>query len=111
MQTAHELFVHELTDILSGERQLLDALEEQEQSASNNQLKRALAAHRAQTEKQVERLEKCFEEIGEEAGEAECRAIAGLIEDYESFRDEEDTSEEILDCFAVNTAIKAESYE
>jgi ferritin-like metal-binding protein YciE len=111
MQTAHELFIHELTDMLSAERQLVEALQEQEQSASNAQLKKAFASHQAQTEKQVERLEKCFEEIGEEAEETECRGIAGLIEEYKSFKDEEDPSEEVLDYFAVGAALKVESYE
>lgn len=111
MQTAHELFIHELTDMLSAEQQLVEALQEQEEAASNSQLKKAFASHRAQTEKQVQRLEKCFEEIGEEAEETECKGIAGLIEEYKSFKDEEDPTEDILDCFAVGAAIKVESYE
>ena len=35
MQTAHELFLHELGDILNAERRLVDALGEQAESASN----------------------------------------------------------------------------
>jgi ferritin-like metal-binding protein YciE len=111
MQTAHELFIHELTDMLSAERQLIEGLQEQEESASNNQLKKAFASHRAQTEKQVERLEKCFEEIGEEPEETECKGIAGLIEEFRTFKEEEDPSEDILDTFSVGSAIKVESYE
>jgi ferritin-like metal-binding protein YciE len=111
MQTAHELFIHELTDMLSGERQLVDALQEQENSASRDDLKKAFASHRAQTEKQVERLEQCFKEIGETPQETECKGIAGLIEEYKSFKEEEDPSPDILDVFSVGAAKKVEAYE
>jgi ferritin-like metal-binding protein YciE len=111
MQTAHELFVHELTDMLSAERQLVEALQEQEDNSNNDQLKKAFASHRAQTEKQVERLESCFEELGEEIEETECKGIKGLIEEYQHFVEEEEPSEDIHDVFAIGAAIKVESYE
>jgi ferritin-like metal-binding protein YciE len=111
MQTAHELFIHELTDMLSAERQLVEALAEQAQNASNNQLKKAFESHRAQTEKQVERLEKCFEELGEQPEETECKGMKGLIDEYKTFAQEEDPSEDILDVFAIDAALKVEGYE
>jgi ferritin-like metal-binding protein YciE len=111
MQTAHELFIHELTDMLSAERQLVEALGEQANNASNNQLKKAFESHRAQTERQVERLEKCFEDLGEEAEEKECKGMKGLIEEYQSFANEEDPAEDILDVFAIDAAKKVEDYE
>ena len=111
MRTAHELFIHELTDMLSAERQLVDALQEQENNASDERLKQAFAAHRAQTEKQIERLEGCFEEIGESAEETECKGIAGLVEEYKTFKEEEDPSPDILDVFSIDAAKKVEMYE
>lgn len=111
MQTAHELYIHELTDMLSAERQLVDALAEQAENASNAQLKKAIESHRAQTEKQVERLERCFEEIGEEPEETECKGIRGLVEEYQTFVEEEEPSEDILDHFTCGAAAKVEQYE
>lgn len=111
MQTAHELYIHELTDMLSAERQLVDALAEQAENATNAQLKKAIESHRAQTEKQVERLLKCFAEIGEEAEETECKGIKGLIEEYKAFATEEDPSADILDHFTCEAAAKVEQYE
>ena len=111
MQTAHELFIHELEDMLSAEHQLVKALQEQEENASNEQLKKAFAAHRAQTEKHIERLNGCFEEIGETPEETECKGIAGLVEEYKTFKDEEDPSPDILDVFSIDAAKKVEMYE
>jgi ferritin-like metal-binding protein YciE len=110
MQTAHELFTHELADMLDAERKILEALGEQIEETSNEQLQKAFEAHRAQTEKQVERLEECFQELGEEPEETECAGIKGLIEEHDTMK-EEDPSEDILDVFNVAAATKVERYE
>ena len=111
MQTAHELYIHELNDMLSAEQQLLEALQEQAEAASNPQLKKAFESHRAQTEKQVERLQRCFEEIGEQPEGEECKGIKGLIEEFKSFVEERNPSPDILDHFACGAAAKVEQYE
>jgi ferritin-like metal-binding protein YciE len=111
MQTAHELFLHELGDILNAERNLVDALEEQAEAVTDEQLKKAISDHRSQTEKQVERLEQVFEDLGEEAEEAECKGVKGLVEEWKSFREEEDPSDDILNVVTIAAAAKVESYE
>lgn len=111
MQTAHELFLHELADILDAERKLVDALGEQAEAAANPQLQKAFSAHQAQTEKQVERLEQVFEQLGEQPQQAECKGLKGLLEELESFKQEEDPSADILDVFSIGAAAKVESYE
>ena len=111
MQTAHELFLHELADILDAERKLVDALGEQAEGAQNPQLQKAFSAHQAQTEKQVQRLEQVFENLGEQPQETECKGLAGLLEELETFKSEEEPSPDILDVFAVGAAAKVESYE
>ncbi len=111
MQTAHELFLHELADMLDAERKLVEALGEQAEAASNPQLQKAFTAHQAQTEKQVERLEQVFEQLGEQPEETECKGLKGLLEEYKSFKDEEEPAEDILDVFSIGAASKVESYE
>ena len=111
MQTAHELFLHEFGDMLNAERNLVDALEEQAEAVTDEQLKKAITDHRAQTEKQVERLEQVFEDLGEEAEEAECKGVKGLVEEWKSFKEEEDPSDDILNVVTISAAAKVESYE
>lgn len=111
MQTAKELFVHELTDMLDAEQKLVEALGKMAEDHSEEpQLQKGFQQHQAQTEKQVERLQQIFEQLGEEPEQTECKGIKGLIEERDSFK-EEDPAEDILSIFDVGAAIKVESYE
>jgi len=111
MQTAHELFVHELQDMLDAEQQLVEALGSQAEESSRPELRKAFQSHQAQTEKQVERLRQVFESIGEEPEEVECKGIRGLIEEHDHFMEEEDPADDIMDIFNTGAAEKVESYE
>jgi ferritin-like metal-binding protein YciE len=111
MQTAHELFIHELQDMLDAEQQLVEALGNQAEESSRPDLQKAFQSHQAQTEKQVERLRQVFETIGEEPEEAECAGIRGLIQEHDNFKQEQDPAEDILDIFNTGAAEKVESYE
>src|ERR1700759_125843 len=111
MQTAHELFIHEMQDMLDAEQQLVEALGSQAEESSRPELQKAFQSHQAQTEKQVERLRQGFETNGEEPEEVECKGIRGLIEEHDHFKEEEDPAEDIMDIFNVGAAEKVESYE
>lgn len=110
METGHELFIHGLQDMLDAEHQLVTALEENAGDSSRPDLKKAFEQHRDQTEGHIERLEQCFELLGEEAETTECHGIRGIIEEKKSFS-EEDPSEDIMDVFLVEAGTKAETYE
>lgn len=110
METGHELFIHELNDMLDGERQLVEALQENADDSSRPELKKAFEQHRQQTEGQIERLQQCLELLGEQAEETECYGIRGLVQEKKAFT-EEDPSEDLIDVFNVGAAIKVESYE
>ncbi len=110
MQTGHEFFIHELQDMRDAEQQLVEALGKQAEESSRPELKKAFESHRAQTEKQLERLNQVFETLGEQPEDTECAGIRGLIEEHENFK-EEDPSEDLMDIFNVGAASKVESYE
>jgi ferritin-like metal-binding protein YciE len=111
MQTAHELFLHELGDMLDAEKKLVEALSTQAQESSRPELQKAFQSHQSQTEKQIQRLEQVFESLQEQAKEAECKGVKGLIEEHDTFKQEEEPSEDLLDVFNVGAAIKVERYE
>jgi ferritin-like metal-binding protein YciE len=110
MQTAHEFFIHELKDMLDAEQQLVEALGKQAEESTRPELRKAFESHRAQTEKQAQRLEQVFESIGETPEHEECAGIRGLIEEHENFK-KEDPSGALLDIFNVGAATKVERYE
>jgi ferritin-like metal-binding protein YciE len=112
MQSARELFIHELTDMLDAEQKLVEALGQLADDHSEQpQLQKGFESHQAQTEKQVQRIQQVFEELGEEPEESECKGMKGLIEERDSFKQEQDPAGDILAIFDVGAAIKVESYE
>lgn len=111
MQTAHELFLHELSDMLDAEQKLVEALGKQAEESSRPDLQKAFESHRAQTEKQVQRIDQVFESLDEESEDAECKGIKGILEEHDEFMDEEDPSEDLIDIFNAGAACKVESYE
>jgi ferritin-like metal-binding protein YciE len=111
MQTAHELFLHELSDMLDAERKILEALEQQSEESSRPELQKAFDSHRQQTEKQIQRIEQAFESLEEEPEQTECKGIEGLIAEHDEFVQEEDPSEDLIDIFNVGAASKVEHYE
>lgn len=112
MQSAKELFIHELTDMLDAEQKLVEALGELAEDHSDEpQLAKAFQSHQAQTEKHAERIQQIFEELDESAEETECKGIKGLIEERKTFKEEEEPADDILSIFDVGAAVKVESYE
>jgi ferritin-like metal-binding protein YciE len=110
METGHELFVHGLNDMMDAEKQLIEALKDLSGDSSRTYLKKAFDQHRRETERQVGRLEDCFELLGEEVEDTECHGIRGLVAEKKAFS-EENPSDDLIDVFNVGAAIKAESYE
>src|SRR3954452_11358637 len=110
MQTGKEFFIHGLNDIYDAEQQLVEALGELAQDSNQAQLKKAFESHRAQTEKQVQRLQQVFEILGEQPEDTECHGIRGIIQEKKSFMEEE-PSPDLMDVFNVGGAIKTEQYE
>jgi ferritin-like metal-binding protein YciE len=112
MQSAKELFVHELTDMLDAELKLVDALGQLAGDHSEEaQLKRAFESHQKQTQRQVQRIRQVFELLDEEPEDTECMGMKGLLEEREHFKEEEEPSEDLLSIFDVAASIKVESYE
>lgn len=76
-----ELFHDTLKDIYFAEKKILATLPKMEKAAQSPDLKKAFAKHRAETEGQIERLEKVFKEIGEKPAGKTCAAIMGITDE------------------------------
>ncbi|HEX2164507.1 MAG TPA: DUF892 family protein [Thermoanaerobaculia bacterium] len=75
------LFLHELKDAYDFEHRILDGLEEMEKAADAKPLAQAFRQHHEQTRRQIERLEKVFEECGESPEREPCDGIQGILKE------------------------------
>ena len=80
-KTFHELFLDELRDLYSAERQITKALPKLIKAASNTDLGQALTSHLDETRAQVDRLERIFDSLGEPPKGKKCRGMEGLLEE------------------------------
>ena len=110
MQTLHELFLHGLNDILDAEQQLVIVLQDLVSHSSREDLKKAFASHKIESEGHVRRLHQCFELLGERPKSAECRGVRTLIVETKAFR-REGPGECVIDAFNLGVGIKSETYE
>lgn len=110
VKTMEDLFVATLKDIYYAEKQILKALPGMVSKADNAELKKALETHKAETEGQVDRLEKVFKLIDVPARGKKCEAIEGIIgEAKEHMGEIED--ERVLDAGIISSAQAVEHYE
>jgi len=65
IKTMNDLFLHGLQDIYYAEDQLTKALPKMIDNATNRDRSQALSAHLEETKKQIERLDKVFEKLGQ----------------------------------------------
>jgi ferritin-like metal-binding protein YciE len=101
IKTMDDLFVHTLRDIYYAEKQLLKALPDMAEKATDAQLKQAFQSHLGETKNQVLRLEQVFKMHGVEAKGIDCPAIDGIIEEAE------EVSGEVEDKAVLNAALAA----
>lgn len=110
LRTLHDLFVHQLRDVYSAERQLVQALPRMAKSATSDELREALEAHLEETEEQVTRLDEIFEQLGVSSRGMKCKGMEGLIEEGKELL-EEDVDEDVLDAGIIAAAQRIEHYE
>lgn len=110
MENLRDLYVNELKDLYSAEKQLIKALPKMAKNATDPALKKAFTDHLAQTEVQVGRLEQIFEMLGESPRGKKCVGMEGLIEEASELI-EEDPQEDVLDAGLISKAQHVEHYE
>tara|TARA_A100001391_G_scaffold191736_1_gene165344 strand:- start:1505 stop:1999 length:495 start_codon:yes stop_codon:yes gene_type:complete len=110
MKTLADAFYDELRDALSAEKQLVKALPKMAKNASCEKLTKALQDHLTETEEQVQRVEKAFQDTGKAAKAKTCEAMKGLITEAEDML-KEDAEPAVKDAVIIACAQKVEHYE
>ena len=110
VKSMDDLFVHALRDIYYAENQILKALPDMVDKASDPQLKRGLEKHLHETEGQVERLREVFRLHNAEIRGIDCPAIDGILSEASDTMGEAD-NRAVLDAALIFSAQAVEHYE
>jgi ferritin-like metal-binding protein YciE len=110
IKSMDDLLLHVMQDIYYAENQIVKALPEMIDKATNRNLSAALRNHLGETEKQVKRLEQAFELIGKKPKGTSCPAIDGLIKEANEIAGEIE-DKKVLDAALIAAAQAVEHYE
>jgi len=110
LDTLRELYIDELRDLYSAEKQLVKALPKMAKNAKNPALRRAFLDHLSQTEGHVERLDEIFGTLDSTPGRKKCKGMEALIEEGEELVHEK-PQEDVLDAGLISKAQRVEHYE
>jgi ferritin-like metal-binding protein YciE len=110
MDTLKDLYVEELKDLYSAERQLVKAIPKMIRAANDPKLKAAFKDHLAKTQQHAVRLERICKELGASPRGKKCIGMEGLIEEGSELI-KEDPEPEVLDAGLIAAAQHVEHYE
>jgi ferritin-like metal-binding protein YciE len=110
IESPRELFIHELSDIMSAENIIAKMLPELEREAVTPDVKTAMADHTKETREQIDVLKEVFKALGEKPEETTCHAAEGLKEEHDALL-EEKPSPEMLEMGNLGGSAKTEHYE
>lgn len=110
IKTMQDLFVHELSDIYSAEKQLAKALPRLSRASENRELSRAFDQHLEETRGQIERIDKIVDQLDIRLKRIKCQGMEGLVDEA---REVIETVPQgaLRDAALIAGAQKAEHYE
>ncbi len=110
LETLKDLYVEQLKDLYSAERQLVKALPKMVKAANNQELKAAFQDHLEKTKEHAARIERICDELGVSPRGKKCVGMEGLIEEGQELI-KENPDPEVLDAGLIAGAQHVEHYE
>ncbi|WP_313080530.1 ferritin-like domain-containing protein [Atlantibacter sp.] len=111
VKTLEDLFIHELSDIYSAEKQITRALPKMARAATDKNLKAAFEAHLEETRGQIERIDQLVEITeGVRIRRMKCHALEGLVEEAQEIIESVEAGT-LRDEGLIGAAQKVEHYE
>jgi ferritin-like metal-binding protein YciE len=106
----HDLFLDELADLYSAEKQLTRVLPKLAEAARSQELKTAIASHLQEAQQHMRRLEQAAESLDEELPDKNCPAMEGLIKEASELLAEQ-KGKSTLDAAIIAAAQKVEHHQ
>jgi len=110
VKTIQELFVDELKDLYSAEKQITRALPKLAKATTSAELKEAFLSHLEETNGHVSRLEQIFEILGKSPKGKTCVGMKGVLEEGSEVLEDTDKGE-VRDAGLISAAQRVEHYE
>ena len=105
------LFISELKDIYYAEGKAIDALGDQADATTTDEVRAAFLHHQEESRNQRTRLERVFDSLGISADEGTCNAIDGLVDDAERVVSNTESGSLTRDAGLIMAAQKVEHHE
>ena len=110
LNTLKDLYIDEIKDLYSAEKQLVKALPKMAKAAKDKNLQQAFRTHLKETAQHATRLEQICQELGVSPRGKKCVGMEGLIEEgNELIKEEPDP--DVLDAGLIAKAQHVEHYE
>ena len=110
LESLRDLYVHELKDLYSAERQMIRNMPKMVKAATNRQLSSAFRQHLEQSKRQAERLEQILKSHNETTRGPKCEGMAGVLKEGDEMVSE-DAGDEVRDAGLIAAAQRVEHYE
>lgn len=110
VSTIAALFIHDLSDAYSAEKQMTRSLPKLARAATDEGLVSAFETHLDETRSQVERIEQIAELLQLKLKRVRCEGMAGMIDEGDSLMDLVEKGP-VLDAALIGAARKVEHYE
>jgi len=111
VKTLLDLFIHDLSDVYSAEKQITRALPKLIRAATDEKLKAAFQQHLDETQGQIERLDQVIDAHEElRLLRMKCHALEGLVEEAQELIEATEAGP-VRDAGLIGAAQKVEHYE
>ncbi len=110
LETLKDLYILELKDLYSAEKQIIVALPKMAKAATNAKLSAGFKEHLEQTREHVVRLEKILTSHGQTTRGPKCLGMEGALKEGAEMIEEE-ADEEVRDAGLIGAAQRVEHYE
>lgn len=110
LNALHDLYVEQLKDMYSAEKQLTQALPKMAEAASTPELRKAFQMHLQETQNHLQQVRAILDELDENPGNKVCKGMQGLVEEGNEVLKQQGRPK-ARDAALIIAAQKAEHYE
>jgi ferritin-like metal-binding protein YciE len=108
-ESLQDIYVEQLKDLYSAEQQILKALPKMRKAAAHPELADAFREHEQVTQRQLERLDRLFDQLGQKPDGHKCKGMEGLLEEGDETIEKHTGS--ARDAAMIAAAQRVEHYE